>query len=210
MKKLFNSLLDLIFPPSCAVCRTRSEEALCSGCFSQVKFLKPHLGVYVAAAYDGVVKDALHRFKFQRKKRLAGPLGVLLVEYLTRNSELKLKEIDAIIPVPLHRQRERGRGFNQVELLARQVSRYFELPVVPALERIKNTKPQFELPKAARLINIKGAFRVTRQEAVYNKRVILLDDIYTTGATITECCLTLKSAGVRRIEILTLARATGV
>jgi ComF family protein len=169
--------------------------------------MKPQYGIHSAAVYDGAVRTALHRFKFQKRKRLAEPLGVLLVNYLGQAASLKMKELDSIIPVPLHRKRLRQRGFNQVELLARMIGRYYEVPVVESLERLKNTKPQFDLPKAERLANIKGAFRVSRPKEVYNKRVLLLDDIYTTGATIAECAKTLSTAGARRIEVLTLSRA---
>lgn len=201
------SLLDLVFPPRCEVCRKGSEEALCTECFSQIKFMKPQLGIYSASAYDGVLRTALHRFKFQKRKNLADPLGVLLVKYLSHTPELKIDEMDFIIPVPLHRRRQRERGYNQAELLARVVSRYYEVPVIPALERVKDTHPQFDLPRESRFTNIKGAFKISDSRAVYNKQILLLDDIYTTGSTIAECSKTLKIAGARRVEILTLSRA---
>lgn len=118
-----------------------------------------------------------------------------------------MDEVNCIIPVPLHRRRQRQRGYNQAELLARVIGRYFEVPVIPALERIKDTHPQFDLQREARSTNIKGAFKVLDTKAVYNKNVLLLDDIYTTGSTIGECSKVLKTAGARRIEILTLSRA---
>lgn len=77
------SLLDLVFPPACEVCRKRCEEALCSDCFSEIKFVKPQLGIYCASVYEGVMRTALHCFKFQKRKNLAEPLGVLLVKYIS-------------------------------------------------------------------------------------------------------------------------------
>ncbi|MFH1387354.1 MAG: ComF family protein [bacterium] len=204
---IFDELLNLIFPPKCEVCRRGSPEALCGECFSQIKFMKPNLGIYSATAYDGVIKESIHRFKFNKRKKLAEPLGVLLVNYLGHKPGLKIDELDGIIPVPLHEKRMRERGFNQVELLASTLTKYFELPVTPALERLKNTHPQFDLQRDARLNNVKGAFRVINPKAVYNKKVLLLDDIYTTGATISECGRVLKNAGAKRVEVLTLARA---
>lgn len=130
-----------------------------------------------------------------------------MVKYLSSNPALELKEIDVIIPVPLHRKRLRERGFNQAELLARVVSKYYERPVVSALERVKDTRAQFDLPREDRFKNITGAFKVSDSKSVYNKRILLLDDIYTTGSTIAECSKALRTAGARRIEILTLARA---
>ncbi|MBN3032678.1 MAG: ComF family protein [Candidatus Saganbacteria bacterium] len=207
MHKLFNSLLDLIFPPRCEACGKSGPEALCPECFAGVRFMKPQYGIHCAAAYDGAVRTALHRFKFQKRKRLAEPLGILLVNYLGQAPALKMKEFDSIVPVPLHRKRLRQRGFNQIDLLASVIGRYYELPVVPSLERVKNTRPQFDLPKHERFENIKGAFRVCRSKEVYDKRLLLLDDIYTTGATAAECVRALTIAGARRVEVLTLARA---
>ena len=204
---IFNSLLDLVFPPRCEVCKKSGPEALCAECFSGVKFLRPQFGIHSAAAYDGTLKSAIHRFKFQNRKKLAEPLGVLMVNYLGRDRSLPLRELDGIIPVPLHPRRLRGRGFNQAELLARVVGRYFDLPVISALARVKHTKPQFDLPREARRLNLIGAFRVNQPKEIVNKRVLLLDDIYTTGATVTECVRALSAAGARRIEVLTLSRA---
>jgi len=207
MTMWLNSLLNLIFPPRCEVCRKGSEEPLCSECFSQITFMKPQLGIYSASVYDGVLRDAIHRFKFQKRKNLAGPLGVLLVKYLSHTPDFSMEEIDCIIPVPLHRKRQRQRGYNQAELLAQVISKYYEVPVVSALERTKDTHPQFDLPREERLTNVKGAFKVSDPKAVYNKKIILLDDIFTTGSTIAECSKTLKIAGARSVEVLTLSRA---
>ena len=207
MKQFLNSILDLIFPPRCEVCRKSSQEALCQDCFIKIKFMKPHLGIYSASTYDGPLKEAIQRFKFKNRKRLAEPLGLLLVKYLSHSPGLNMKELDLIVPVPLHRNRLKERGFNQVELLVKKLAQYFEIPVVPALERTRHTKAQFDLARHERFPNIKGAFAVKPYISVLNKRVLLVDDIYTTGATIAECSLGLKQAGAKRVEILTLSRA---
>ena len=207
MANWVENLLDLIFPPRCEVCKKSSKEILCGECFGQIKFMKPHLGIYSAAVYEGAVKAAIHRFKFMKRKKLANPLGIVLVKYLSQLPMLDMKEMDMIVPVPLHAKRHRERGFNQVHLLAGVLSKYFGVPVLPALERQKNTKAQFDLPREERFKNINGSFRVTQPETVFQKRVLLLDDIYTTGATISECSRVLKKAGSRRVEVLTLSRA---
>jgi competence protein ComFC len=204
---MIKALLDLIFPPKCEVCRQPGRDALCPACCGQIKFLNPQLGIYAAAVYDGTLKEAIHRFKFNKRQGLAEPLGVLLVQYVSQAPGLKMTEVDAIIPVPLHKKRQRERGFNQAELLARVVGRYYDKPVVNALARQKNTHAQFDLPRAARFTNIKEAFQVCDPRAVQNRKIMLLDDIYTTGSTVGECVRALKTAGARRIEILTLSRA---
>ncbi|MFH1361317.1 MAG: ComF family protein, partial [bacterium] len=205
MKKIFESALDLIFPPKCEVCKKPGREHLCPECFAEIKFMKPHMGIYSVAVYEGVLRQAIRRFKFNKRKKLAQPLGVLMVQYLSQ-TPLEMKELDLIIPVPLHKKRHQERGFNQAEHLANVVGKYHEIPVQPVLERVKNTLANFDLPREKRFHNIREAFQVTDQAAVENKRVLLLDDIYTTGATIAECSATLKKAGAKRIEILTLSR----
>jgi ComF family protein len=169
--------------------------------------MKPHLGIHSVSVYEGALRSAIHRFKFKKRKRLAEPLGILLVKYLSSSPSVEMKEMDVIVPVPLHRKRLRERGFNQSELLARVIGRYYEIPIASALERIINTRAQFDLPRAERFKNISGAFKVREIKSVYNKRILLLDDIYTTGSTIAECSKSLKTAGARRIEVLTLSRA---
>ncbi|MDI6732058.1 MAG: ComF family protein [Candidatus Margulisbacteria bacterium] len=203
---MLNALLDLIFPPRCEVCKKDGKEALCNSCFSAIRFMKPHLGVHSVAVYDGVMKEAIQRFKFNKRKNLAGPLGVLMVQYIAE-LKINMQEIDTLIPVPLHPRRQRERGFNQVHYLAEIVSRYFGKPVVPALSRVKDTKPHFGLGREERFININQAFAVNDSRAVYNKRILLIDDIYTTGATMAECSRTLQIAGAKKIELLTLSRA---
>jgi len=201
MKDFFNSLLNLVFPPKCEVCKKDTPEPLCTDCFSQIQFMKPSLGIYSAGSYEGVLRSAIHRFKFAGRKSLATPLGILLVKYLSHTSTLCIEEIDSVIPVPLHRKREQKRGFNQANLLAEVISKYFGLPTEHALERTRDTKPHFNLPRKERFSNIKGAFMVSSRPAVQDKRLLLVDDIYTTGATIFECSKTLKLAGAKRVEI---------
>ena len=169
--------------------------------------MKPHLGVHCVTVYEGVVRDAIRRFKFMKRKGLSEPLGILLVKYLSQSPTLEMEEIDVVIPVPLHQKRQRERGFNQAHLLAEVISRYYDKPVLPALERVKNTQAQFDLDRKDRFVNIRDAFRVADNKAVYNKQVLLFDDIYTTGSTIAECAKVLKIAGAKRVEVLTLSRA---
>jgi ComF family protein len=153
------------------------------------------------------MKEALHRFKFKSRKNLAEPLGIALVKYLSQTPALNIQEIDVVIPVPLHPWRLRERGYNQVHLLADSLNKYYGIPVVPALLRTRATASQFDLPREKRFENVSGAFKVTDSQAIYNKRLLLLDDIYTTGATAAECAKTLKIAGAKRIEIMALSRA---
>ncbi len=206
MKQLINSFLNLIFPPRCEVCRQDSSDPLCHDCLKEIKFMKPHLGIYSVAVYDGTLRTAIKRFKFKKRKRLAQALGFLLVKYVSQIPGLEMRELDLIIPVPLHEKRLKERGFNQAQMLAETLSHYYGIPVKNALTRTKNTTAQFDLAREERFANIKGAFKVV-DNSIHNKRILLFDDIYTTGATIMECSKALKAAGAKRIEVLTLSRA---
>lgn len=117
-------------------------------------------------------------------------------------------EIDSIIPVPLHKRRLRWRGFNQALMLAREISEITGIWVDPnTLIRVRYTRPQTRLPFKERSENVKGAFEVARETFVRDRSVLLVDDVATTGSTLTECARVLKKAGARRVEALTIARA---
>lgn len=197
----------MVFPPRCEVCKSSSKEVICPECFKQIRFMKPHLGIYCVSTYEGPLRTAIHRFKFKGRKKLAEPLGILMVKYLSKTPTIEMKEIDVIIPVPLHPKRLRERGFNQTQLLSNVVGKYYGVPTAPALARHKNTKAQFGLPRAERFTNITDAFKILDPKSVYNKRILLIDDIYTTGATIAECSKALKIAGAKRVEVMALSRA---
>ena len=114
---------------------------------------------------------------------------------------------DVIVPVPLHRSRLRQRGFNQSVLLGRVLSRQLFIPMLPdALVRTRQTEPQIELSVAERRVNVKGAFAVNKPDRIMGKRILLLDDVMTTGSTIDECAHELKKAGARGVIAVTIAR----
>lgn len=155
-----------------------------------------------AALYEGGLRDALHAFKFGGRRALAGPLGDLVVEQCVGSLP---DGIDALVPVPLARERERERGFNQAALLARRIGRQLEVPTRPGwLARTRTTRPQSELSAAERRANVRGAFRAC--ERVAGRHVLLVDDILTTGATLDACAVALSAAGARRVGVLTVAR----
>jgi ComF family protein len=154
-----------------------------------------------ATAYDGVVRDALHAFKFGGKRALARPLAALIVETLGDHAS---DEIDALVPVPLAPARERERGFNQAELLAERLAPALDVPVERWLRRTRATSPQTELSATERRANVRGAFRASA--AVDGRAVAIVDDVLTTGATVSECARALAAAGARRVGVLTVAR----
>ncbi len=152
--------------------------------------------------YDGALRKLIHLFKYKRVEPLAQPLGVMLSRALPRQFEF-----DAVVPMPLHWLRLWRRGFNQSESLARVLSERTGIPVVAgALTRRKSTAAQAGLTGAQRRLNVSGAFAVKRRHLIENRRVLLVDDVLTTGATAASCAAALRRAGAREVSVLTLAR----
>jgi ComF family protein len=150
--------------------------------------------------------EAISRFKYHGASRLAKPLGTFLAEY--KDSDFPFSDFELILCVPLHPRRLRQRGFNQSLLLARRVSRAHSIPLnFTALQRTRHTQPQTQLSGPERQKNIRGAFEVRRPEAIAEKEILLIDDVFTTGATVQECAKVLLKAGAKRVDVLTLARA---
>ena len=151
--------------------------------------------------YAGPLREAVQRLKFARKPALARPLGDLLLEQWAA----RLPAIDAVVPVPLARARERERGFNQARLVAERVARGLGTRLESRwLARARDTAPQTDLDGVARRANVRGAF--VASAAVADRDVALVDDVFTTGATASECARVLRSAGARSVGVLTVAR----
>jgi ComF family protein len=153
-----------------------------------------------AGVYDGALRQILHAFKYERRRTLAAPLARLMAD---AGRDL-LATVDVAVPVPLHRSRERSRGFNQARDLARQLN----LPIGDILRRTRPTPSQTDLPAARRHANVRGAFIVSPRErgAIAGRIVVLIDDVSTTGATLDACGRALKDAGAREVRALTAAR----
>ncbi len=176
-----------------------------------------HLYVFARAAglYDGNLMRAIWKFKYGKKTYLTKPLGGLLtgvVESLISlgHSELRLKksEIAGLVPVPLANKRLRKRGFNQSELLARFVSHNLDVPFLPLLNKLKETPAQTGLSREQRQSNLAGVFGVSQCKIPVGKSVILIDDMFTTGSTVSECSRVLLNAGLKSVFVATVATST--
>lgn len=152
--------------------------------------------------YEGVLEQAIRFFKYRRKDALAAPLADLMLAWADR-----LPPVDLVMPVPLHPSRLRTREFNQSLLLADRIARRLGLPLsFEHLERIRQTRPQTELDRAGRARNVRRAFAVREPDGLKDIRVLLVDDVLTTGATVNDCARALKRAGADSVTVLTLAR----
>ena len=152
--------------------------------------------------YQGVLAEAIQRFKYQGDINLVGPLS-----WFWKKINLEDLSFEAIIPVPLHPDRLRERGFNQALLLGKTLGKiHNKMVLAGALRRIRNTIPQVQLDHSERERNVRGAFAVRNQQEIMDKHLLLVDDVFTTGATVNECARVLKKSGAKEIIILTLAR----
>ncbi|MGB9082149.1 MAG: ComF family protein [Desulfuromonadaceae bacterium] len=155
--------------------------------------------------YEGAIRDLIHSFKYNQRTHLRYPLALLALEGV--DGFLADQAPQLIVPVPLHRSRLRQRGFNQAVLLGRVLSRQLSLAMLPdTLVRTRPTEPQVDLSAAERRLNVKGAFSVPRPDRVEGKRILLLDDVMTTGSTMNECAKELKKAGAGMVIAVTIAR----
>jgi len=165
----------------------------------------PFTAARAAAYYEGTLREVIHHFKFGRQANLATPLADLL--YQAYQETQPWLRVDVVVAVPLHRRRLRERGFNQSERLAMRLARRIGRPYLKgALTRRRATPPQSGLGRAARAVNVRGAFAVARPGRVRGRCVLLIDDVFTTGATLGECAGALRAAGAREVFVLTVAR----
>lgn len=232
-----NFLVELLFPRRCPVCDKPVDKMgryVCKMCRKKLEYVKSpycmkcgkmlkeegeefctdcqtscHIFYRGRALYEyETVKEAVYRFKYQGRKEYAEFFGKDLAEKL--GNEIKKWEADAIIPVPLHKEREKKRGYNQAVLIAGELGKRLDIPVEEKiLERTRKTMPQKNLKRKERQNNLKNAFKI-RQNDVKLNTVIVVDDIYTTGTTMDEIAGCLQRAGIRKVYCISLAVGRGI
>lgn len=202
------ALLDMLFPPKCVLCGTvldRGEQDLCTLCRREtwecpannrrIQFLDSWTAVWY---YEGNVRKSLLRFKFGGRRSYAGNYGRLLAMRLLREHP---EGFDVLTWVPISPWRKLTRGYDQVELLAEAVGRELGMEPVRLLRKIRNNPPQSGIHgEAKRRANVLGAYRAVNRDCIVGKRILLLDDILTTGATARECARVLHTAGSGEIH----------
>ena len=197
-----------IVPPFCAKCSEPFTGAIegeftCGNCAHRTLAFDAAVSAYRSR---GVVRFIILQFKYNRQLHLRHPIADWLLEAMN-DVRLRAREFDLVVAVPLHPARLRHRGFDQAELLARILALKIKLPLCPALKRVRYTTTQTAFDRAERIANLRGAFRLRKKISVRGLRVLLVDDILTTGSTLGECARVLREAGAQSIYALTAARA---
>jgi len=194
-------------PPFCVKCgcsltkkKKINSDYVCINCQSKEFYFQRSWSV---TKYSGITKELIHLFKYRRQRYLAKPLGKLMTDFIETN--LDLQPIEILISVPLHSKKLRQREFNQAELLTKEISKQTHIPISHNLIRIKQSLSQTILPEEKRFSNIAGVFKIKETKEINRKSILLIDDVFTSGATANECALVLKQGGAKRIEVLTLA-----
>lgn len=210
--KLFAWLLDLIYPPKCPFCGKllgKDESDICiqcrkalpevSGSIKRGENFRQCWSVYY---YEGFVVDSIHRFKFSGMQQYAQVYGRLIAMMLLRNKVA----FDVLTWVPISKKRRRKRGYEQTQLIAKTVAAELGRTCVPTLKKVRDNPPQYTQKSAAeRRGNVLNVYRAVHPERFRGKRVLLIDDIITTGSTLGECSKTLRIAGAAQVECATLA-----
>ena len=210
------ALLDLLFPPKCPFCQRLLHDPLaplCPNCQASLPWLTGRAGerrvdftqgCWSPLAYQAQVREAVQRYKFAPAPAYGRPFGLLMAQ-CARDQGV---EAELVTWAPLSKKRRRKRGFDQGELLARTVGECLALPVLPLLEKSRHTVPQSSLPDgAARRANALGAYSLLPGGRIEGGRVLLVDDVVTSGATLSECARLLCQGGAKQVLCLTLAQA---
>lgn len=199
-----------VTPVEAPRCETCSEpfsgeiggEFVCTNCRGRAFHFTHAVGVMRSR---GVVRELIHRFKYNGEVWLAEPLEEFLEQGLA-DERLAGEKIDAIVPVPLHSLRKREREFNQAEILGKSLSRRNKIAYSEALERTRYTTTQTRMDREGRMQNLRDAFRLRQNAGVQGKQLLLVDDVFTTGSTLDECARVLLKGGAKSVRALTVAR----
>ena len=233
----FRGIASLLYPPSCTICSGPVDlgEYLCPECEAKISRIVPPFCAKCSEPFDGaitttfacancaqralyfdaavsayrsrgIVRHVMLNFKYGRQIHLRHLVARWLVAAFD-DERLRERRFDAIVPVPLHPAKQRERGFNQAALLAEWLSTHLALPLRPVLQRVRFTTTQTAFDRAERMQNLRNAFRLRKNADVRKLRVLLIDDVLTTGSTLSECARVLKKAGAQSVYAATAARA---
>lgn len=222
----WESIEKLIFPPTCGICGKLNENYLCGRCnlelqksaqfqidsyITEAGFKRKHFDEHIYFfQYQGLIREQIINYKFNDEAyKYKAISNFILQNFILKDSKVFtiLDNYDIIIPVPVSKKRFKERGYNQAELIAKAIAKGLDKRIVTnCLYKSKNIVAQSTLNKEEREENIKGAYEIKNEEELLNKKVLLVDDIYTTGSTANECCRILEKAKTSKIGVMTIAK----
>ena len=212
-----NHAINILYPATCGICGRISKDSLCNKCETKLKnelFIKienyekdnsKYFDEHIYfCEYKGIIRQRILDYKFNEKSYL----NEFFSKIILKNEKIyvHLKKYDIIVPVPIHKKRKQKRGYNQSELIARIISKHTGITTQNLLLKVQNNLPQSRLNKEERMINIKNVYKAKNRKIIRGKKVLLVDDIFTTGNTANECAKELKKIGVKTIGVLTIAK----
>ena len=205
IKIALEALLDIIYPydNKCIICGVEGFLGICSKCKSEIKRVHQQEEIMAYGYYGGVLKKLILNLKYHKSFIAGKVLADLLCQIII---EKKLS-IDCICYVPISKDSLKKRGFNQCSVLAKNISSILDIPVFDCLVKVKETKEQKLLGKEERMKNILDAFEIKNKEKLFKKNILLIDDVYTTGATINECKKNIEKCNINKIYLLTIAKS---
>lgn len=220
MISIFEIILDLIYPQVCSICGGLNKKSLCNKCKikleKEFKFqtdnyeedkTKNFVEHHYFFKYEDIIRSQILSLKFHQKPYIYKTIAFFLENH--QKSFENLKKYDIIIIVPISKKRKKERGYNQSELIAKEIAKIINVQIIKKIiYKIKNTVPQSSLNKRQREENAKGAYEAKNIEKIENKNILIIDDIYTTGNTVNECARVLVQKGIPRenIGVLTIAK----
>ena len=219
--ELFNIVLNFLYPNVCGVCKKVCKNPICNNCMNKLnkdnkkkrkvyiqtnyRFIDEHIYLF---RYKGIIRELMVKYKFKEESYLYKSFSYMIL----KNEKIMnyINRYDYILPIPIHKKRKKQRGFNQSELIVKDICKNeqrikYEKDI---LIKIKNVKPQSSLNKTERKINILDAYEIDKSkiDRIKDSNILLFDDIFTTGSTANECAKVLKKYGARKVTILTIAK----
>lgn len=208
---MLEKLIEIIFPTSCAICGKLYKKTICPRCYrilkQEIKINKikeRNFTLYFISFYEGKIKNLILQFKFKEKAYLSE----FFAELILRDNNLKkiVEEYDFIVPVPMHKLNKISRGYNQTQLIASKIEQKLEIKKLNCLEKIKQNKKQSLLSEKERKTNVINVYKLVNKNII-NKKILLIDDIYTTGSTVKECLKELQKGKPKKADVLVISKS---
>lgn len=209
---MIKKLIDIIFPASCVICGKIYSKSICPKCFIKIKkelnFYKikeKEFNIFFLSFYEGKMKKLILDFKFKE----CGYLYNFFTELFIRNNQIKkvIQKYDYIVPVPMYHENKIIRGYNQVELITKKLEEELKIKELNCLEKVKKNKKQSLLTEKERIKNVKDVYELKNNTKIANKKILLIDDIYTTGSTAKECIKKLKKGRPKKVDVLVISKS---